>query len=97
VQLGMLLSKFDDEAVVLETLLAMEDLALMSRVQAAAKADGVDVGGWAHEAVGRFISAADDTGWMGLITACSNARDPGLAALRRMLESALPAKACSCG
>jgi hypothetical protein len=95
-QLGTLLSRFDDEAVVLETLLAMNDLALMSRVQTAAEGAGTDVGAWAHEAVGRFITSADDERWLGLMTACSNAADPGLAALRRMLETALHANAHAC-
>lgn len=88
-QLGTLISRFDDEAVVLETLLAMDDLALMSRVQAAAERAGTDVGAWAHEAVGRFISSADSERWFGLMTACSKAQDPGLAALRRMIEATL--------
>lgn len=88
-QLGTLISRFDDESVVLETLLAMDDLALMARVQTAAERSGTDVGAWAHEAVGHFISSADSDSWFGLMTACSKAGDPGLAALRRMLESAL--------
>jgi hypothetical protein len=95
-QLGTLLSRFDDESVVLETLLAMDDLALMSRVQTAAEGAGTDVGSWAHEAVGRFIATADDERWLGLIGACSNTTDPGLVALRRMLESALQAHAHVC-
>ena len=95
-QLGTLLSRFDDETVVLETLLEMDDLTLMSRVQAAAQDAGSDVGAWAHEAVGRFIATADDERWLGLIGACSNTTDPGLAALRRMLESALNTHAHAC-
>jgi uncharacterized protein RhaS with RHS repeats len=88
-QLGALLSRFDDEAVVLETLVALEDLTLMSRVQSAAEQTGTDVGAWASDAVGRFIASADDTQWLGLMTACTNAPDPGLAALKRMLEVTL--------
>jgi hypothetical protein len=95
-QLGALLSRFDDEAVVLETLLAMGDLALMSRVKAAAESSGTDVAAWAHEAVGRFVTTADDERWLGLMTACSNAADPGLAALRRMIETALHADVHVC-
>jgi hypothetical protein len=91
-QLGALLSRFDDDAVVLETLLALDDFSLMTRVQSAAERTGSDVGTWASEAVGRFIASADDTQWLGLITACTNAADPGLAALRRMLEVALDAE-----
>ena len=92
-QLGTLLSRFDDEAVVLETLLAMNHLPLLSRVQDAAKRASTDVGAWAHEAVGSFIRTADDERWLGLIAACSTAKDPGLTALRRMLAAALSAEA----
>jgi hypothetical protein len=88
-QLGTLLSRFEDEAVVFETLMAMDDLPLMARVRAAADRDGTDVGAWAYEAVGRFIISADDEQWLGLISGCSRATDPGLAALRHMLESIL--------
>lgn len=89
-QLGTLLARFDDEAVVRETLLAMDDLALMTRVRAAAEHDGVDVGTWAYEAVGRFIISAGDEQWLGIVSGCSRASDPGLAALRHMLEAMLP-------
>jgi hypothetical protein len=88
-QLGTLLSRFDDEAVVFETLTAMDDLPLLARLRAAADHDGTDVGAWAYEAVGRFIISADDEQWMGLISDCSRASDPGLAALRHMLEAML--------
>lgn len=91
-QLGTLLSRFDDEAVVFETLMAMDDLALMARVRAAADSAGTNVGAWAHDAVGRFIAVADDDQWFGLISGCSRASDPGLAALRHMLEAALNAE-----
>lgn len=90
-QLGALLSQFDDEAVVLETLIAMNDLPLLTRVQGAAERASTNVGAWAHEAVGSFVSTADDERWLGLIAACSTAKDPGLTALRRMLETALSA------
>lgn len=88
-QLGTLLSRFEDEVVVFETLMAMDDLPLMARVRAAADRDGTDVDAWAYEAVGRFIISADDEQWLGLIFGCSRATDPGLAALRHMLESIL--------
>ncbi len=95
-QLGTLLARFDDKSVALETLLAMDDLSLMLRVQTAAEDAGTDVGAWAHEAVGRFIATADAERWLGLMTACSNAADPGLAALRRMIEIALHADTHTC-
>jgi hypothetical protein len=95
-QLGALISRFDDDAIVLETLIALEDLVLMSRVQSAAESTGSVVGAWASEAVGRFIASADDTQWLGLMTACANASDPGLAALRHMLEVTLNTEKRTC-
>ncbi|MDQ8698254.1 hypothetical protein [Hyphomicrobium sp. LHD-15] len=88
-QLGTLLSRFDDQSVVLEILLEMNDLALMSRVQTAAKGADTDVGAWAYDAVGRFIASAGDEQWLGLVSVASKASDPGMAALRRMLEVVL--------
>lgn len=88
-QLGTLLARFDDEIVVVETLTAMDDLALLARLRAAADRDGLDVGAWAYEAVGRFILSADDAQWLGLVSRCSGASDPGMAALRHMLEAML--------
>ncbi|MCC7252052.1 hypothetical protein [Hyphomicrobium sp.] len=88
-QLGTLLSRFEDETVVFDTLTAMDDGPLMARVRAAAARDETDVGVWAYEAVGRFIISADDEQWLGLMSSCSRAPDPGLAALRHMLEAQL--------
>ena len=88
-QLGTLLSRFEDEAVVFETLMAMDDLPLLARVRAVADREGADVSAWAYEAVGRFIISATDEEWLGLMSGCSKATDPGLAALRYMLESVL--------
>lgn len=96
-QLGTLLSRFDDETVVFETLLALDDLALMSRVRTAADRAGTKVEVWAHEAVGRFIATANDEHWLGLISVSTKAPDPGMAALRRMLEVALEADTHTCG
>jgi len=90
-QLGTLLSRFEDEVVVFDTLKAMDDAPLIARVRAAAARDEIDVGVWAYEAVGRFIISADDAQWLGLMSSCSSAPDPGLAALRHMLESQLDA------
>lgn len=91
-QLGTLLSRFEDETVVAETLLAMDDLALMARVRAAADREGSDVALWASDAVGRFVASAADEQWLGLMSGCARAPDPGLAALRLMLESELNAR-----
>jgi len=93
--LGDLISRFNDESTALEMLLAIDDLGLLVRVNEAAEAKELPVGAWAREAVGSFSSSADDAQWLGLMAACANASDPGSAALRRMLETALAARRAS--
>lgn len=87
--LGELISQFDDESVVLETLARLDDLALLARVRRAADAPDTDICGFVQEAVGRFATGADEAEWLGLIAIATKSSDPGLAALKRMLESAL--------
>ena len=84
-----LLSRFSDESTVLNALLGLDDLGLLVRVKRAAEAENLTLGTWTREAVGRFAATADDAQWLGLMSACSNASDPGSAALRRMLEATL--------
>lgn len=91
-QFGTLLTRFDDDAVVFESLIALDDLSLMARMRGAAERTGSDIGRWAKEAVGRFIASADDAQWLGLVATCAKSSDPGLAALKRMLEAALDAE-----
>ena len=87
--LGELISRFDDEGVVVEMLARLDDLPLLVRVQEAADASKMDLCAFAQIAVGRFASSADDAQWLGLIAAATKAADPGGAAFRRMLELAL--------
>jgi hypothetical protein len=87
--LGELISRFDDEAVVVEMLARLDDLPLLVRVQETADASSMDLCSFAQTAVGRFASSADDAQWLGLIAVATKAADPGLAAFRRMLELAL--------
>lgn len=94
--LGELISQFDDEGVVVETLARLDDLALLARVREAADASGTDICGFVQEAVGRFATGADEGEWLGLIAAATRAADPGLAALKRMLELGL-GRAETCG
>jgi hypothetical protein len=92
--LGELISRFGDGTEVLDTLSAMEEPDLLFAAKQAAAADGLPLGTWAQEAVGRFAAFADDEQWLGLLTACRNTSDPGSMALRYMLSATLaPAKA----
>jgi len=86
--LGELISQFDDEGVVVETLARLDDLALLARVRKAADASDTDICGFVQGVVGRFATGVDEAEWLGLIAVATKAPDPGLAALRRMVGRA---------
>jgi hypothetical protein len=87
--LGSIIARLSDETLVQETLLALDDLALLARVQGAAAAAGEPLASFAGAAVGRFVAEADDEAWLSLVTAASRAADPAAACLRRMLAFSL--------
>ena len=87
--LGDVIERLDDEVVALETLLALNDLGLLRRVQDAAAADASTPGGFIAQSVARFSSDASDEDWVSLIGAMGRTEDPGVACVRAMLEFAL--------
>ena len=101
--LGDVIAALRDEAVARETLVGLDDLALMLRVEAAAAACDLGPGEFAADAVALFSSDASDEDWVSLIGAMGKTDDPGRVCLKRMLEFALrpqPAghgQACGCG
>jgi hypothetical protein len=90
--LGDLISRFDDETAVLAALSALDDPRLLELAQQAAAADGLPLGTWAQETVGRFAASADDERWLGLLAVCRSTPDPGSAALRYMLTATLASR-----
>lgn len=87
--LGTVITQLRDEGVALDTLLSLDDLALLARVRHAADAEGLALGEFISDAIGRFIQAADDEAWLALMSAAARAEDPGTASLRCMLDHAL--------
>jgi hypothetical protein len=87
--LGTVITQLQDEAVALDTLLALDDLALLARVRRAADAERLPLGEFISDAVGRFVQGADDEAWLALMTAAARAEDPGGAALGCMLGHTL--------
>jgi peptidyl-prolyl cis-trans isomerase C len=74
--------------------LAAVDPALLSRVEAAAGADGAAPADWVRAAVAAFVQGGDDEAWTHVISAAQGADDPALSALGAILKSRLvPAKA----
>ena len=87
--LGDLIAELADEATAMEALLATGDIAIVSRVRAAAAAAGQPVGECLEHLIGRFHSAASPDDWMAVMSAASRSQTPGAACLRAMLEVAL--------
>jgi hypothetical protein len=87
--LGDLLSRFDDENVAQEAVLALGDLAMVARLREAADANGLAFGALAAGAVRRYAAEASDEEWTTLMGVLSRAPDPGSACLRRALAHVL--------
>jgi hypothetical protein len=89
VVLGQVLERLGDQVFAGETLIALEDLGLMARVDAASRPFGEDVGEYAAGASRRFAELASDEDWLALMTALERADDAGTACLKHMLEWSL--------
>jgi hypothetical protein len=87
--LGDLLSRFDDENIAQEAVLALGDLPMIARLREAADASGMTLGTFAAGAVRRYAVEASDEEWTTLMGALSRAPDPGAACLRRALAYVL--------
>jgi hypothetical protein len=86
--LGDVIARFEDEAVVSETLFALDDLALTARIARLAAENNVSAGELALQSVGRFVNGASDEEWLTLIGQMSCAQNPGQVFLRRALSNA---------
>jgi hypothetical protein len=87
--LGTVIKQLQDETAALDTLLALDDLALLARTRKTADAQGVSLGECVCDAIGHFVTSADDDAWLAMMTAAARAEDPGSAGLRCMLDYAL--------
>jgi hypothetical protein len=95
--LGDIIAKFEDEAFVNETLLALDDLALTTQVITVAAESNVSAGEFAAHSVGQFVNRASDEEWLTLIGLMSRADNPGQVFLRRVLSNAIrhtPGRGC---
>ena len=96
-QLGDVIARFEDEAFVNETLVALDDLALTARVFTLAAENNLSAGEFAAQSVGQFVNSATDEEWLTLIGLMSRADNPGQVFLRRVLSNALPQpQGCGC-
>ena len=87
--LGDVIAEFDDPTVAAETLVSLDDLSLLAKVQAAAAEEELSAGEFAVQAVDRFVALASDEDWVTLFGVLARAADPGRTFLRRVLMAAL--------
>jgi hypothetical protein len=86
--LGDVIARFEDEALVNETLFALDDLALTARIATLAAENDVSAGEFAMQSIGRFVNGASDEEWLTLIGQMSRAENPGQVFLRHALSNA---------
>lgn len=88
--LGRLIASLDDPAFALGVVEALEQPALTGRLAAAAEATGRAPAELVASAVRGFVDTASDDHWLQLVGIMNRAEDPTLAAMRAILEKALP-------
>jgi len=88
--LGNLIASLDDPKAAMAIIAAIDEPALAVRLTAAADASGCSPADIVGSAVRNFVDTASDDLWTQLIGIMNRAQDPGLAAMRAILEKALP-------
>ncbi|MDQ0392134.1 hypothetical protein [Labrys monachus] len=88
--LGNLIASLDDPKIAMTLVAAFDDPSLLARLASAADASGRPPGAYIASIVRNFIETASDDHWTQLIGIMNRADDPGLAAMRAILEKALP-------
>ena len=93
--IGDLIQRFDDEAVVAETLALLGDIALLADVAAAAADKNVTLGEFATMSVEHFVTRSSDEDWLTMFSRITRASDPGTAFLHHILSNAVMKTAAS--
>lgn len=88
--LGRLIESLDDPTVALDLVGALGEPSLLRRLAAAAAADARPPAELIASAVRGFLDTGSDDHWLQLVGIMNRADDPGLAALRAILEKVLP-------
>lgn len=106
--LGALMTELRDETIAVETLLLLDDIMLVSEVEAARLAHDESLGEYVTGAAQRFTHLASDEDWLKLMTALERTMTPAATCLTTMVRwsllrdarEAVPGDAatgCSCG
>ena len=88
--LGNLIASLDDPNAAMAVIAAIDEPALVARLAAAADASGRSPADIVGSAVRNFLETATDDLWTHLIGIMNRAQDPGLSAMRAILEKTLP-------
>lgn len=88
--LGNLIASLEDPKAAMAIIAAFNEPALLARLAAAADASGRSPADIVGSAVRNFVDTAPDDLWTQLIGLMNRAQDPSLAAMRAILEKALP-------
>jgi hypothetical protein len=88
--LGQLIASLEDPYVAFHVVAALDEPALQERLALAANAAGRPLAGFMASTVRSFLDTASDDHWLQLIGIMGRAEDPTLAAMRAILDKALP-------
>jgi len=88
--LGSLIASLDDPNAAMAVIAAIDEPALVARLVATADASGRSPADIVGSAVRNFLETATDDLWTQLIGIMNRAQDPGLSAMRAILEKTLP-------
>ena len=81
--LGDVLAQFDDEGVAAETIMRLDDLALVARLTEEAHAQGRSLGEFAANSVRHYAVHASNEEWITLMGALGRAVDPSAVFMKR--------------
>lgn len=84
-----LIAQLKDPDLAAETLLSLDDLALVASVREAASRDGLTAGAFAARATEHLAAHANDETWLTLIGLMNGSADPGQVLLHRALSDAV--------
>ena len=87
--LGDMLAGLNDNSTAAELILGLDDLQLLAGIRARAETEGVDLAGFAREAVQRYTAQASDEEWITLMGQMGRSADPARICLRRAFEFTL--------
>ncbi|TPO11849.1 hypothetical protein FJ980_04995 [Mesorhizobium sp. B1-1-5] len=88
--LGDIIASLEDPKSAMAVVAAFDEPALAALLTAAADASGRSPADIVGSAVRNFVDTASDDLWTQLIGIMNRAQDPGLAAMRAILEKTLP-------